>query len=508
MARSITKAVLRARWCTYRWAQELSRSLLSAAVDRLSRRTDLNTCVQEVLRQYAVASTDDRVERYFSASDSRRNEVASLECSYPLHLEFTTTEDGSPIFFADDTDHENTITLFEFTMSFCGAGSERHEKLQHPDQFGWLTPKSSDTPLSVLINRIIISTMEVDAKNPQQLWADLSQIYEEPIKDEYGEDCDRLYWRFNFRQQVAMDYFLSPERAPFNIPSRIFQRAAAFDLTFQPSYDRNSGIEWYTPRYIHHLFEIDPTSMPREDPTILRWASHACTRIRHFGYAYQKDRLQLRDSREYFEDSPMERLHTYRKQAMARYTFKVEVRMIRYLKTGETPYPLDCPAPHLHNAITQEEQTFGPGVDIAGDDEADIEEETFDQEVLATLDRQHREQIYFGPNPPELSFLDDNDYRGDKNSPDDDQTSNASANFEPERDINTEPSNVFENGSFAIEVVDHPGKGVIPMLDRIGLELRQRGKIYWLSPDDCKLPSQFVEDFKWYKKPTNSHVKP
>lgn len=498
----MTKAVLRAQWCTNRWAQEFSRSLLSAAMDRLSQRTELNTFVQEVLRQYAVDPPDGGVGRYFSAHDSRRNEVASLEWSPPFHLEFTTTDDGSGIYFADDTDRENTITLFEFTMSFCGAGSERHEKLQHPDQFGWLTLKDADTPLSVLINRIISNIMDVDDKNPEQFWTELSRVYDVPIKGPCGEECDRLYWRFNFRQQVAIDYLLSPERIPFKIPARIFQRAAAFDLRFQPSYSRRSELEWYTPRYIHHLFEIDPTSMPRKDPIMLRWATQACRRIRHFGYAYQRDRLQQRDSREYFEDYPADRQDIYRKQVMARYTFEAEVRMIRYMKTGENPYPLNCPAPYLHNAITQVEQTFGPGVDIAGDDEPGIEDETFEEEEFAALERQHKENVCFGPNPPELSFLDDNDYRGDKNSLDDDQTSNASEDFELEHDgIGSEPLNVFENGSFAIEVVNDPVKSVMPLLDRIGLELRQRGKIYWLSPDDCKLPTQFVTEFKWYRKP-------
>lgn len=500
----MTKAVLRARWCTNRWAVELSQSLLRSAMDRLSHRTDLNIYVQKVLRQYESDCSTSESSRYYNADDSRRNQVAVLECYFPLYLEFTTTEDGSGIFFADDTDDENTVTLFEFTMTFGGAGAERHQRLQSSGQYAWNGPKPDDEPFSSFMTDIIANTVDVTVKQRDEFWTPLSCIYTESVDDPYGGECERLQWRFNFRQKVAVDYLLSPESLPFQISSEIFRRAIKQDLTAysDPAY---YGISSYEPRYIHHLFEIDPTSMPREEPSVLHWASRACERIRAFAHIYQQERVEQRRVNAYSSEFSLSgRSNTRTKQVLAKYTFDVEVRMIRYLKTGEPPYSLNHPAPHLHNAITQLGEILGPEVDMAADDEEPLEGDSSDEEELPI------EHYSKGPNPPELGFLHQDDYRGSTTEArDETEDGQASISSSPQEDdlesaypgVDTKPSGWFENGSFAIEVLKGPAESVRTSLDSIALQLREGGRISWLSADDCKIPAQFVADYKWYKAP-------
>lgn len=513
MARSIAKAVLRARWCINGWVLELSRSLLRAAVDRLSQRTDLNSYVQRVIQNYKDSLPDHQSRICWSSQDNRGSTVASLEGSHPLQLEFTTTVGGWPIFFADDTDDENTITLFQFTMTFCGAGLERHEYLKFYGMDGEWMFQVADKPFSEYMNRLICDTMNTSDKDVGQFWTDFARIYRGPVGDDWYEECDRLYWRFNWRQQVAIDYFLSPETSPFRIPSHTFRRAAVSDLMLRRRCERREGTGYYfIPCFIHFLFEIDPISLPREDPILLRWAVRACQRIRYFGDAFQRGRISHREHGVYNEGD-WDYQSARREQVFAKYTFDVEVRMIRYIKTGENPYPLDCPAPHLHNPITQLEATLAPGIDMAGDDEPDIvEEEYSDEEEIAALDRWHKEQIRFGPNPPELSFLDRGDYREERGTDDDDKDSDLdSSEFwkandlglaipDQDSDIDKSPSGL-QNGSFEIQVVNDPAKDLEPFLDRIATQLRRRGKVYWLSANDCHVPSEFVSEFKWYKRP-------
>ncbi|KEF62343.1 uncharacterized protein A1O9_00315 [Exophiala aquamarina CBS 119918] len=514
MARSITKAVLRARWCINSWVLEFSRNLLSAAVDRLSQRSDLISYAQRVIQNYKVDLSDTNSRKFWSAHNDRRNEVASLEGSHPLQLEFTTAAEGSSIFFADDTDDENSITMFQFTMTFCGAGLERHECLSFLGMDGDRMFRVADKPFSEYMNLLICNTTGINDKETERFWTDLGRVYRGPVGDDWYEECDRLYWRFNWRQQVAIDYFLSPENSPFRIPSLTFRRAAVSDLRNRHCPERRDGIgHHFRPCFIHFIFEIDPTSLPRKDPIVLRWAVRACERIRHFGDAYQRDRIEHREHGVY-DEGDWEYQSTRRNQVFAKYTFDVEVRMIRYIKTGENPYPPDCPAPYLHNPITQLEATLVPGIDMAGDDENDIVEDDYsDEEEIAALNRWHREQICFGPNPPELGFLDHDDYRDQRVIEHDGNDSDAGAleSWEadnlgdpaPEQDWDVEgPPNVFENGSFEIQVINDPAKDphVAPLLDPIATELRQHGKVYWLSANDCHLPSQFHSDFKWYKK--------
>lgn len=499
----MTKAVLRSRWCTDRWAVEFSQNLLDVAMHRLSQRTDLNSYVRQLVRNYQAESSATATSAGYESANMWRQTVADLDCYHPLHLELTTTETETGIFFADDTDDENSITVFEFTMTFCGAGMERHEQLRPSAKYdSGRGLKPVDEPFSVFVNSIITSTMDTDEKQRDEFWTDLGRIYTGPLQDMYGE-CERPHWRFNFRQQVAVDYFLAPERLPFRISSEIFRQAIRMDLDvhFDSYY---YGISAYVPRYVHHLFEIDPTSLPREDPVVVRWASNACYRIRLFAKVYQGERLQRLDDG---EDEPWPgRANQRRKQVLAKYTFDVEVRMVRYIKTGQSPYPPDDPAPHLQNAITQLGEILGPALDVATEDERLPEAETDGEE------EQLIPQSIQGPNPPELSFLDQDDYResprGTEDEKDDDQTSTSSSSPQPRNvftldhlDDSRKPPEGFENGSFTIEVVKDPVESVLPSLDRIGLELRQRGKIYWLSPDDCKIPAQFVDDYKWYKKP-------
>ena len=538
MARSIAKSVLRSRWCINGWVLEFSRCLLKAAMDRLSQRTDLSRPVQDVIRSYQATQADksprnNRYTDYWSFNESRSNTIAALDASYPLHIEFTTTANGSPIFFADDTDDENTITIFEFTMTFCGAGLERHETLNFGDMEGEIMFRVAEKPFSEYMNSLIYNTMGISKTDVEWFWTDLARIYRGPIGDVWYEECDRLYWRFNWRQKVAIDYFLSPEQSPFRIPAQTFRRAAVSDLRSRRHCERRGELGYYfIPRFIHFLFEVDPISLPREDPILLRWVVRACQRIRHFGDAYQRDRITHRDLGGYHEGE-WDYQSIRRNQVLAKYTFDVEVRMVHYVKTGENPYPLDCPAPHLHNPITHLEATLVPGIDMAGDNEPNIVEDDYsDEEEIASLDRWHREQVRFGPNPPELSFLDHDDYRVQRVPDDDDKASDSGASESWEdnnlgipkevedleesvywetndlgiaalhrRDNTLKPVDDFENGSFEILVVNKPVGELEQSLDRIATELRQPCGPYWLSRNDCELPSQFVSDVRWYKKP-------
>ncbi|KAK5057614.1 hypothetical protein LTR84_011614 [Exophiala bonariae] len=481
MARSMTKAVLRSLWCTDRWAVNLSQSLLNAAMYRLSQRTDLNTYVREVVRKYQSDSSTAVTSAGHDSSNLWRQTVASLDCHHPLHLEFTTTEGATGIFFADDTDDENTITLFEFTMTFCGAGSERHEQLRPGGRYTsgrGLNPVGE--PFSVYVTSMIMNTMDVDATRRDEFWTGLDRFYAEPLSDIYGGECDRLHWRFGFRQQVAISYLLSPEKFPFRISSEIYRRAIDHDVGLLLNTWAHS-LSTYVPRYVHFLFEIDPMSMPRQDPIILRWAHDACYRIRLFGQVYQQERLERLDDG---EDEPWPgRTAQRRQQVLAKYTFDVEVRMVRYIKTGEPPYPPNDPAPHLQNAITQLGDILGPSLDIAAEDEEEIAVNPLED-----------------PNPPELGFLQHDDYRTKPRRPEDDQEDKE----KEDEGLDASPLlslESFENGTFTMGIIKDPVESVLPSLDQIALELRQRGKIYWLSPDDCKIPSQFVKDYKWYKEP-------
>lgn len=521
---------------------DFTESLLDAAVTRLSQREDINRYVRDIIDQFqrrvpGQPQHGGRANYQLSSRCGRWNQAyALLGCSGPFSMECLATEDESPIFFADDTDDENCVTLFQFTMTFCGAGAEKHQELQMDDNewSAWLS-KPDDEPFVHIVHDVIKTTIrdDTDGANADAgpFWACL-----ESICARYFNPVDSYEWdrrgRFLFRQQVAINFLLSSERQPFRIPALIFRRAADQDLRYERSYwPYDPLLSQVAHTYIHQLFEIDPTSLPRGDPLIQQWAVVACQRIRHYTTPYQQYFLH-RVIGDDDGNGAMARDYDRDRQWLGRYLVDVETRMLRYIKTGEAPYGADHPAavaPHLHNPIEEFKKRCSGVADTATyAAEHEPEPETFDshEEGEAHAERYMR-SLADGPMPTVLSsFLDESDFRRlsvlhacdprevhyalveDEDFGDGDITSYgvsrsaveaavAAANGDGDDDGETQPKSESEPDETVVDWAADPDA----TLDHIAGSWRGETAPPWWTGSDSRIPRSLIDDLTWYKAP-------
>ncbi len=212
--RSVTKAILRSRWCTYGWV-----------------RTLVN-----ILTRHKIAT-----------SSSRNGEhTRSLECERCVWLE----------------DETCFLQCKLWSISY-GLGRE-------------ILESSTDSPLKSVFENSLIRT-DCPRSRPT-CHAPRGDMW--PPFESLNSECDE---RWDSREKssewlsawMAADFVQYPEDHPFKVSPSAYRRAAICDLYENPLVGgwTFNGFESYTLLYVAHLFYLDPYSLPRTDPILLRWAA-------------------------------------------------------------------------------------------------------------------------------------------------------------------------------------------------------------------------------------------
>lgn len=340
--RSMTRAVLNSRWCT--WAHVklwLLHNVKYAATQLLKSTTSCNR--REWIEEYLQGGSTD-VESLFglcwSGEDEQKRSWQLEPDPFDVRLTRDTDIDDDP--WRRDAEHDRDYHQDPFTaewhdelvlqcqMRIFGAVTIGEEKKQT-----WVP----DFPDDAHFRRVVAeySGLTIEKMKPPPSTFDFWQL----LEDRAVRATRNSHW---LRETLAIDYFLSPEDQPYSVSPRLYRAAAAADLRLaSPIFFRRGS---YLP-VLHVLFMIDPLSLPRTDPMVLAWAAEARGRV----LECRDNLMDIRDEIEELLDEQDGRLRdTDRNKYRARklelkQSFEMDLNVLRYMKTGSPTIKVDAFAP-------------------------------------------------------------------------------------------------------------------------------------------------------------------
>lgn len=339
--RSMTRAVLNSRWCT--WGQVkawLLHNLKYASMQLLeSANPDKNRAWIEEYLQGGQTEVDPLFGRCWWAEDEQRRmwqlepDIFDIRLTRDADIYHgpSDEEDDDQDYFQDSFTAEwNAELVLQCQMRIFGVLTIGEEKRQN------LVPDfSDDAPFRCVVEEY--SGLDIENMKPQPLTLDFWQLL-----DERAVRATRnSHW---LRETLAIDYFFSPEDQRYSVSPRLYRAAAAADLRLENSIVNKRGS--YVP-VLYVLFMIDPLSLPRIDPILLAWAAKARGRVLGF-------RERLMDLRDEIEDLRDERDGTLRNKYRNKYRamkleykhcFEMDLNVLRYIRTGSLTMKVDAFAP-------------------------------------------------------------------------------------------------------------------------------------------------------------------
>lgn len=311
--RSITKAVLRSRWCTAAWIKFFSMLLHSAAeLDSSSRlasgssglvsnhvRLDHLRSRYHGMRNYRnnvadpfipFQSTDFAIKITCDRNRDLDHPVSSTSSSLDIMDVDNDVDFNNPTTFDltdfDTSSHQDPMTQ-QWQWRFCGV-------VCIDDRFS-LPSHHAGTPFRDLIWHLLGTRyLWSQSTDPFASLQDQMQMTNMSSPDEASSLWDRL----------ALDYYYWPEDQPFKISPHLFSIAAAQDMASAPSQEHEHDHEqeapislknFYSYAPFAHLFTIDPCSLPIRDPVIQQYGLYLVDRLRALITSRITNRKTLRD---------------------------------------------------------------------------------------------------------------------------------------------------------------------------------------------------------------------
>jgi hypothetical protein len=318
--RSMAKAVLDSRWCTWLWVQNL-------LLDRLKEATAY------FRREFASKTRWGYMEELLTSVGEESLFNSLRFCLSTKHTYYGTGKYGA--------ENELQMNLFCMAITSCPTGSRsrdyddegypwevtEHWRLEfHPfGDISFETSKLDDSyPEGTLFRDLVHRSFGICGISVRQSALGMWQRLEGRLYDAIAiGDTTKL------RHLLQMDYFLRPEDLPYKIPTQLYRAAA------QSDYNRLRDGDEILQLLLHVLFSIDPHSLPRGAAEIRRWAILAQNRVRSYAQDRHLARVDLKWEQR--EDDLTERAKKEARNDMREkdYVQKMDMEILRFLGMGE-----------------------------------------------------------------------------------------------------------------------------------------------------------------------------
>ena len=329
--RSMTRAVLGSRWCT--WGQVrlwLSDNLEYAAKQLLQKGTPAYSSGAHINKfMDGELQIEDLYGRCWSAEDEQKRHWSLETCAWDIRLarssdiyqdEWQEEADDDEAYKQDPFTFEwKDELIFHCQMRIFGVLTIGEEKTQNE------TPGFHDhEPFRDVVEGF--TGLSLDKIKPQPSSPDVYQLLEERAI----RATRNAHW---LRETLAIEYYLHPDGQSFKVPPRLYRSAAAADVKLEtPVYYQRGA---YVP-VLHVLFAIDPLSLPRQDSVLLAWAARARRRVLAFFNGLQELREELGEQRfkRHGVLSTRDR-NKYRALRLEhKHTYEVDLKILHYFETG------------------------------------------------------------------------------------------------------------------------------------------------------------------------------
>ncbi|KAK4935704.1 hypothetical protein LTR10_023287 [Elasticomyces elasticus] len=248
--RSMTKAVLRARWCTCGWTLNLIISARKERLDRIARSMSQETRQGFLELMVKLPEFDDSLPNC-QWDDGVDN----------FNLVDYAPEHDDPYLGALSQKVDDSALKAMFMQCVpINAASDSHFGTKFADS-------SREAPLKMYIEAYLREEV-ARWDSHGELWPTLDCLAQRSFRDLTLEEETSKDW---LRYMIAIDYYFHPEDHPFKISPSAFRQAAILDAC---DYNDNPEhiLDYQIPRVLL-LFELDPLSTPHRDPALLRWAA-------------------------------------------------------------------------------------------------------------------------------------------------------------------------------------------------------------------------------------------
>ena len=326
--RSMTRAVLNSRWCTWGQVERWLADSLEYAIGQLLAVAKPTYSAQQIdMFMQGETNMESLLGYTWWAEDEEKRKWQLETCMWDIRLvrgsdidedEMVLDGENREAYSKDPftAEWQNEL-IFQCEMRLLGVltfGDEKsfNSHLHHVDPF----------------RKIIESVMGLDMQDLDQQ-ASATDVWQ--LLDDRAVRASRnAHW---LRETLAIQYFFYPEDQAFKVSPRLYRAAAIADLKLEwPIYTRRGS---YVP-VLHVLFEADPFSLPRTDPTLLAWTARARKRIVDF---YDHMEL-LRNEVEHQREMRLGTLKTRDRNKYLsiklehKYRYEQDWKIINYITTG------------------------------------------------------------------------------------------------------------------------------------------------------------------------------
>ncbi|KAJ9608084.1 hypothetical protein H2200_007072 [Cladophialophora chaetospira] len=346
--RSMTKAVLRSRWCTFGFAESFLIDLPSVAIDACLDFLDYGGSLAghrqqelDLLERLQVSQEKYRVQRQVLTGPWFSISASHFETSIDYLARVDRNNDADVQVIHLFGWYDSRVVLHHFDWLFCGTGF-----MESPCN-GSVLPT---TPFRQLVENGIRQSLN------NRIWANDTRLY--PHNDWAPADSSSSL----SPTAVALDFYFHPENQPFKLNPVLFCLTAAAEIQ---RYFGDPDIQFSrTWRGFHFLFGVDPTSLPRTDPVIISYARFLLRRVVNIEQNLTRFRHDLRHIQREGALTPLS-------HRVARQNFKrlrglqnKDYQILEYITTGKIyGFTPDHVSPYLGPGI--DDDCCGPVADVA-----------------------------------------------------------------------------------------------------------------------------------------------
>ncbi|EXJ75967.1 uncharacterized protein A1O5_00475 [Cladophialophora psammophila CBS 110553] len=338
--RNMTKAILASRWCT--WGQV-----------KLWLAANLRYVVGELLKVAQPRRAGAAIEEFMQGKTDLKN--LNGHCWWARdnegrswHVETTMwdvrlrrrSEVNESRF--DDNDHAAPGSyrllsdwqyelVIQCQMRIFGVMTIGKEKMHNR-----LPDLPDNTPFPRVIEYYI--GLNIEGRKPTTSSLDVWEFLE-----------NRAVWATRnsqwLRETLAIDYFFRPDDQPFKVSPRLYRAAAAADVMLEHRIFKRRGS--FVPA-LYVLFSIDPLSLPRTEPAFLVWAAKAYARVSCFRWQLEALRRIIARATTAGKLSTRNENHYRTIKVERKFSYEMDVRILRYVETGSLETIPDAFAPDFN----------------------------------------------------------------------------------------------------------------------------------------------------------------
>lgn len=337
--RSLTKASLNSRWCTWQWVQDMMHFMLLKAIDDFEARTPakvVKEASRENMEHIRAGGTKglSLVTRAFY--ENLNNETDSVLVLQPYIFDIKISEMPPTWLEGDDPEDEEYHDLDDqmdlwrvsrWHMKFLGVIEPARGVIEDFD-FDY----EPESPFAEILTDLygLDDLSFNDFHSALAIFAKEAEHYRQVLQA--------------IRYALALDFYNYPEDIPYRVSPSLYRAMAVDDIIDK------KNVSFLSDHFtrVQTVFQIAPSSFPRDDPVMQYWACWARERLDGFGDAIENTEWDMDDSSARFDS--MDLSDALRGALKAREAhlaahlcmnlferFHVDHSILRYIKLGYLP---------------------------------------------------------------------------------------------------------------------------------------------------------------------------